>query len=246
MLDGLHLFKKGAKRFSHLVKGLVYANNENNAIKLTGIISDDNKIMQKIPRCDAAVKLETGNARLCILLDACSGYHQLKMEKQSALKTAFAAPDGRKYFYKVMPFGIVNGPTIFVIFIFDMRINWNNLAREYNIKIGPNNNTRIIIDDTYMFIETYLNEINYLRAVLEISKRYNLSWKLKKVFILPRKGRILLDTIEELMVIHQRLAKFPYFVPGLISPSSGIFQALLVVLDFIQIIYHGMKKESQN
>ena len=144
-------------------------------------------IAYPIPRCDDAVKLETGNARLCILLDACSGYHQLKMEAKSALKTAFAAPDGRKYFYKVMPFGIVNGPTIFVIFIFDMRINWNDLAREYNIKIGPNNNTRIIIDDTYMFIETYMNGIGYLRAVLEISKRYSLSWKLKKCSFFPER-----------------------------------------------------------
>ena len=94
---------------------------------------------------------------------------------------------GENDFYKLMPFEVVNGPTIFVIFIFDMRINWNELAREYNIKIGPNNNTRIIIDDTYMFIETYLNGIDYLRAVLEISKRYNLSWKLNKCSFFPER-----------------------------------------------------------
>ena len=128
-----------------------------------------------IPRCDDAVKLETGNAKLCILLDACTGYHQLPMEEKSAEKTAFAGPFGRKYYYKVMPFGVVNGPIIFIIFIFDMRGDWNILAEEYNVKIGANNNTRIIIDDTFMFVETYINGNLYLRAVLEISKRYNLT-----------------------------------------------------------------------
>ena len=137
--------------------------------------------------CDDAVKLETGRARLCIMLDAHTGYHQLKMEAKSAEKTGFAGPYGRKYFYKVMPFGIVNGPTYYVIFAFDMKDHWNNLAREYNIKIGPNNNTRIIIDDTYMFIQTYLDGIGYLRAILEISKRYNVSWKLKKCSFFPER-----------------------------------------------------------
>ena len=170
-------------------------------------------IAYPIPRCDDAVKLETGNAKQCILLDACSGYHQLKMEKNSALKTAFAGPNGRKYYYKVMPFGIVNGPTIYVIFIYDMRDHWNNLAREYNIKIGPNNNTRIIIDDTYMFIQTYLDGIGYLRAILEISKRYNVSWKLKNAHSSQREWN-LLDMTDALTVIHQQPAKYPYFVPG--------------------------------
>ena len=50
-------------------------------------------IAYPIPRCDDAVKLETGNTKLCILLDACSVYHQLKMDKNSALKTACARPN---------------------------------------------------------------------------------------------------------------------------------------------------------
>ena len=107
-----------------------------------------------IPRCDDAFKMETRCTRICILLDACTGYHQLQMEKTYALKTAFAGPFGRKYYYKVMPFGLVNGTTIYVIFIHDMCEYWNKLAEEYNVKIGEDNNTKIIIDDTFMHIIT--------------------------------------------------------------------------------------------
>ena len=142
-------------------------------------------IAYPIPRCDDAVKMETGNAKFCILLDACTGYHQLKMENQSALKTAFAGPFGRKYFYKVLPYGLVNGPTTYVIFIYDMREHWNALAKEYNVNIGQDNNTRIILDDTYMFIMIHRDGLSYLKAILEISKRYNITWKLKKCSFFP-------------------------------------------------------------
>ena len=142
-------------------------------------------IAYPIPRCNNAVKMETGNAKFCILLDACTGYHQLKMENQSALKTAFAGPFGRKYFYKVLPYGLVNGPTTYVIFIYDMREHWNALAKEYNVNIGQDNNTRIILDDTYMFIMIHRDGLSYLKAILEISKRYNITWKLKKCSFFP-------------------------------------------------------------
>ena len=108
-----------------------------------------------------------------------------KMEETSALKTPFAGSFGRKYFYKVLPYGLVNGSTIYVIFIYDIREHWNALAKEYNVKIGKDNNTRIIIDDTFMFITTHCDGLLYLKAIFEISKRYNVTLKLKKCSFSP-------------------------------------------------------------
>jgi hypothetical protein len=51
------------------------------------------------------------------MMDACSGFHQIKMECSSAKKAAFAGPYGHKYCYKVMPVGLGNAPTIFVTMI---------------------------------------------------------------------------------------------------------------------------------
>ena len=56
-----------------------------------------------------------------------------------------------------MPFGVINGPTYYVIFAFDMNFFWHLLAKDYNVKIGVHNNTRIIIDDTFMFIKTHIH-----------------------------------------------------------------------------------------
>jgi hypothetical protein len=50
-----------------------------------------------IPRCDDAVENGFGNARFFNMMDACSGFHQIRMEHSSSKKTAFAGPYGRKY-----------------------------------------------------------------------------------------------------------------------------------------------------
>ena len=54
-------------------------------------------ISYPIPRCDDAVMNEFGRANFFILIDAYSGYHQIKMSACSIDKTAFSGPHGRKY-----------------------------------------------------------------------------------------------------------------------------------------------------
>eukprot|EP00957_Ditylum_brightwellii_P182597 13908507-Ditylum_brightwellii.AAC.1 len=63
-------------------------------------------ITYPIPRCNNDVSIGFGKAMHYILLDAFSGYHQIKMDAQSAIKTAFARPHRRKYMYKIMPFNL--------------------------------------------------------------------------------------------------------------------------------------------
>jgi hypothetical protein len=47
-----------------------------------------------IPECDDAVMYGFGDATYCILLDAFSGYHQIRLSPASIAKTAFFAPRG--------------------------------------------------------------------------------------------------------------------------------------------------------
>ena len=66
-------------------------------------------------------------------MDATSGYHQIRVEQFSQEKLAFAGPNGSKYTFLVMPFGPVNGPACFIVFIHDMDTTWKALARSEGI-----------------------------------------------------------------------------------------------------------------
>ena len=133
-----------------------------------------------IPRCDDATEMKIGNAAFKILMDAFSGYHQIKMAHASSFKTAFSGPGGRKYRLTVMPFGPVNGPVIFVIMIYDLKDHWDSLASQWGVILDNFTNSIIIIDDTFIFSNDENTIFLYLESILEISKRYNLSWKLEK------------------------------------------------------------------
>jgi hypothetical protein len=67
-----------------------------------------------IPCCDFAAMISMGGGKFRWLLDAPQGFHQIGVDKASQEKLAFAGPYTRKYTYKVMPFGPVNGPVTFV------------------------------------------------------------------------------------------------------------------------------------
>eukprot|EP00957_Ditylum_brightwellii_P177813 13544556-Ditylum_brightwellii.AAC.1 len=121
-----------------------------------------------------------------ILLDAFSSYHQIRMDAQSTIKTAFTGPYRRKYMYKVMPFDLVNAPSIFVIMIYDFKDDWDGRAQENGVNIGDDNGCKIIIDDTFIYVTDYRQGFKYLDAILEISKTYNISWKLHKCHFFPK------------------------------------------------------------
>jgi hypothetical protein len=98
-------------------------------------------------------------------MDAFSGYHQITMEENSSKKTAFAGPHGRKCRYKVMPFGLVNAPTVYTVMIYDMKDNWDNEALcTFKLVLDKHNNTTIIIDDVFGFVTSYENGLFLLEA----------------------------------------------------------------------------------
>ena len=79
-------------------------------------------IVMPIPRCDTAVVMSFGGSRWKWLMDAIYGYNQINVAKSSQDKLAFSGPNCTNYTYRVMPFGPVNGPVIFILFIHDMDV----------------------------------------------------------------------------------------------------------------------------
>ena len=143
-----------------------------------------------IPCCDKAVGNTFGNAKFFWLMDAISGYNQLKVvTEQSQEKLAFAGPDCTKYTYTVMPFGPINGPVIFIVFIHDMNSTWNELARRRGLTLDTGTNTRVIIDDIFSWAQTFDDFLTYLECQLKVCLSQNLSLS-QKVPLLPLSIRI--------------------------------------------------------
>ena len=143
-------------------------------------------ISYPIPRCDDAVMNEFGTAKFFILIDAYSGYHQTAMAICSIDKTAFSGPGGRKYKWKVMPFGLRNGPAVFTAMMYDLKEIWDRIISE-KIDLSRNNGTRIIIDDLFIFAETLENAFFMLDAICTVAQHYCATWKLKKTHFFAEK-----------------------------------------------------------
>ena len=114
-------------------------------------------------------------------------YNQICVSKSTRPKLAFAGPKNTKYTYNVMPFGPVNGPVIFVIFIHDMDVTWNDLARTKGIVFNCGTGIRFIVDDIFSWAPTFEIFIKYLECQLEVCMSQNLSLSLKKCLFCPER-----------------------------------------------------------
>ena len=144
-------------------------------------------IAMPIPRCDTAVGISFGGSRWKWLMDAISGYNQIKVAKSSQDKLAFAGPNCTKYTYRVMPFGPVNGPVIFSVFNHDMDETWRDLAMERGVVFDAATGTRIIVDDVFSWAPTFDAFIKYLICQLDVCLSQNLSLSLKKCLFFPER-----------------------------------------------------------
>ena len=142
-------------------------------------------IAMPIPRCDEAVGNSFGGSSWRWLMDAISGYNQISVAKSSQPKLAFAGPSCSKYTYLVIPFGPVNGPVIFIVFIHDLDSTWKALALKRGIPIDGKTNTKIIVDDIFSWAPTFEVAIEYLKCQLDICMSQNLSLSLKKCLFFP-------------------------------------------------------------
>ena len=69
-------------------------------------------IAMPIPRCNEAVTINFGGSKWRWLMDAISGYNQIKVARSSHKKLAFSGPNCTKYTYNVK---INNRPSIYRI-----------------------------------------------------------------------------------------------------------------------------------
>ena len=92
---------------------------------------------------------EFGDGRFYWLLDCPMGCHKLEVNARSREKLAFAGPNASMYTYRVMPFGPVNGPPIFIGMMFDMNFEWKILAKSHGVAINEDTNTKNIVDDSF-------------------------------------------------------------------------------------------------
>ena len=84
-----------------------------------------------IPRCDTYVGRLCGGSIWKWLMDAISGYNQIRVPKLSQEKLAFASPNCTKYTYYVMPFGNINSPVIFIVLVHDTDSTWKVVAARH-------------------------------------------------------------------------------------------------------------------
>ncbi|KAL3786998.1 hypothetical protein HJC23_005509 [Cyclotella cryptica] len=140
-----------------------------------------------IPRCDSAVFICFGDGSWFWLADAIHGYNQVRVEKSSREKLAFAGLNTTKWQWNVMPFGPVNGPAIFIAAMHDLDSTWKQLAENEGIVIDDDTNTRIIVDDLWSWAKTLPIALAYLKCQLRTMLAQRLSLSLKKCHFFPKR-----------------------------------------------------------
>ena len=123
-------------------------------------------IAYPIPRCDSAVYLAFGDGVLYWLFDAPSGYHQMRVSTKSQVKLAFAGPDATKWTYNVMPFGPVNGPATFIMFMHALASTWKALAIKRGLTIDDDTKSTIIVDDVLSWAKYMKIALLYMECQL--------------------------------------------------------------------------------
>jgi hypothetical protein len=109
-----------------------------------------------IPRCADALELlnDSKGPLFAISLDADSGFHQIAVMPEAHDKLCYWAPDGRKDGYLVMPFGVLNGCTVYQSLSTRMLSHSENLNAQKGIPASSRPDAvyvlKSIIDDTLL------------------------------------------------------------------------------------------------
>lgn len=109
--------------------------------------------------------IKIGNAKVFTKLDLMSGYFQIRMHPDDEEKTAFVTPFGH-YEWRVMPFGVVNGPATFQSFMNEILYDVPNVL--------------VYLDDILIYSDTEVDHEHHIRTVLDILRQNKLIVKKKK------------------------------------------------------------------
>ncbi len=107
------------------------------------------------------------SAQFFTKLDLRCAYNLIRIKEGDEWKTAFSTTTGH-YEYRVMPFGLVNSPSVFQSFINDV---FRDMLDHYVI---------VYINDILIYSETLQEHIQHVRSVLQRLIKYQLYAKLEK------------------------------------------------------------------
>ncbi|EGD83709.1 hypothetical protein PTSG_13210 [Salpingoeca rosetta] len=123
-----------------------------------------------LPDIEAILNRVAGN-KYFTKLDLHSGYHQLRLKPEAAHRTAFACDAGH-FEFRVLPFGLKNGPATF--------------QRLMDRVIRDIPNTAVYLDDLIVFTRTLDDHVCTLRKLFSALRREKLACKPRKcVFAKP-------------------------------------------------------------
>jgi transposase InsO family protein len=118
-----------------------------------------------LPRIDDQLDRLSGY-RFYTTLDLLSGYHQIPVAPESKKYTAFVTPDAQ-YCWNRMPFGVANGPSLFMRLMNKVLANHKHLAMVY-------------LDDILIPSKTVQGGLKNLEEVLRLLRREGLTLNVRK------------------------------------------------------------------
>ncbi|XP_048063071.1 uncharacterized protein LOC125278191 [Megalobrama amblycephala] len=124
------------------------------------------KFWYPLPLVPAALE-QLRTARYFTKLDLRSAYNLIRIKEGDEWKTAFSTATGH-YEYLVMPFGLVNSPSVFQAFINDM---FRDMLNRFVI---------VYIDDILIYSETMEEHVQQVRQVLQRLIQFQLYAKAEK------------------------------------------------------------------
>ncbi len=124
------------------------------------------KFRYPLPLVPSALE-QLRSAQFFTKLDLRCAYNLIRIREGDEWKTAFSTTSGH-YEYRVMPFGLVNSPSVFQSFINDV---FRDMLDHYVI---------VYIDDILVYSETLQEHVQHVRSVLQRLIKYQLYAKLEK------------------------------------------------------------------
>ena len=137
-----------------------------------------------LPRIDDTLDA-LGGSSWFFTLDLKSGFHQVSIAEEDRPKTAFSIPGSGLWQWRVLPFGLINSPSVFERLMERVFAGLTFLI------------LLIYLDDIIVYSKTFEEHLENLRTVLERLKKSNLKLNPKKCNLLCTKVAFLGHEVSE-------------------------------------------------